>query len=114
MEIAAGAHAIVEVFADERSIAIQPPLRLEKAQEEQARDIQERHRLRVRPIDARGNRFGERANLRVERVVEPACQSASAEYLDAARVMQEIIVGAHGGERAERLGIGIDDAIRLP
>jgi hypothetical protein len=114
VELPARSRALVEAARDERAIAIQPTLGLQKVEEEKTGRVEQRDAPRSLAVTARRKGCGEPIHLGLESPIKPACQRIAAEHLEAPAMKQHVRFGPHRCERAERFGIRGDHALGLP
>ena len=109
MKAPSGGHACVEMPSEKSVIAVEPTLRLEKRQKEEARHAEEcEFRAVRRACDVQGVR--ERAHALLQNAIEAARQRLAAEQLAPARVHEQVVARARGGEQAQCIRVAGDDA----
>src|SRR6185312_8803534 len=106
---AAARHALFELSKQERAIAVQPSLRLEKRQKEKSRRGEEGE-LAALIVASDGTRVRDARNRLLERAIEARRERVAAEDLDQPRVDDEVARTGRGSECAQCLGVAVDHA----
>src|SRR6185437_4537025 len=106
---AAARHALFELSKQERAIAVQPSLRLEKGEKEKPRGGEEGE-LAALIVTSGGTRACDSRNRLLERAIEARRERFAAEDLDQPRVDDEVALTGRGGEPTQCLGVAVDHA----
>lgn len=118
MKIAATRHAVGEDPREERPISIEPPLGLEKGEEQQARRAEQceltSSMRRRAPHAARDGRRGcECVDGAVQRAVKPPRERLASQEIKPSRVRSGRVGTDRRGQRGEGLGVAVDNRIRI-
>ena len=116
----AALHAAGESIREEAPVAVEPPLGLEKRQEEQPRQMEQRELVPILHGRISARLLGRLRHHTLERAIEAARQRLAPEHLEPRCVGEHVRGIARGRERCERERIGgeharaIDDERRHP
>ena len=109
MKAPAFQHALIEASSEKGAIVIEPSLGFEKGEKDEAGHIQQRDLGTVvgAAIERRARHVADDA---LERPIKAPRERLTSENLDPPRVREYILVAARGRERAQRLGVAVNQS----